>query len=101
MGFPVNLSVTLGSSLPALGPSFNTTVADDWFGVKVTSLLYAGAGESDVAIFRLDCLDAGRSHRYVVNTELARFIGCGTGSHRAILWIPQVRTACKCTLVRL
>ena len=25
--------------MAALGPSFNTTVADDWFGVKVTSSL--------------------------------------------------------------
>ncbi len=39
MGFPVAWSVTVGISLPALGPSFRTTVANDWSGVRVTTWL--------------------------------------------------------------
>src|SRR5215472_2224144 len=77
MGFPVNLSFTLGSSTPGLGPSFNTTVADDWFTVKVTTAFTLVPAKADIAIFRLYCLHAERPHRYVVNAELASFIGCG------------------------
>jgi hypothetical protein len=79
MGSPVSLSFTLGSSsTPGFGPSFNATVADNWLGIKVTIFFFlcAGASESNVAILRLYCLDAERSHRHVVNAELASLIGC-------------------------